>query len=161
MDEPPIDRIQGTSESDGRASGWILPPPGPAGSGVGGTMELQLWACPACKSLNHPDARRCARCDGPRRRRWWTLAIVMLSIALTIWLVVGGLLLFGMLMILGLQTEARPEQSADLVRTAGIWILGLIGAIVSLIALNRRSSPRMSHGGGVPRSLATNAYGET
>ena len=68
------------------------------------------------------------------------LATAALAVAVLIWLVLGGLLLFGMMMVLGLESGNHPEHSADFTRTAGIWLGGIVVGIV-LIALTRRDGP--------------------
>ena len=119
MDEP-------TDEPDGPTSGWPLPP------------QRLSWACPSCKWPNPGDANRCSRCDGPRRRLRWMLATAVLVVAVALWFVLGVLLLFAMMMVLGFESGNHPEHSAEFTRTAGIWVVGLVVGIVLLIALNRR-----------------------
>jgi membrane protein DedA with SNARE-associated domain len=70
------------------------------------------------------------------------LALIALGIALLAWVVLGGLLLFALLMVLGLESGNHPEHSAELTRLAGVWLAGTLLGVVAIVVIRRATSPK-------------------
>ena len=78
----------------------------------------------------------------PRRRLRWTLALTALGVALVVWIVFGGLFLFAMLMVLGLESGDHPEHSAEFTRLAGLWLVGTVVGVGAIVVMRRRTAPK-------------------